>query len=160
MHAFGQLPQAGIFLVVLMNPALNGLHLIVLMIGMCRQPGVNALQVVTHIDDKCPGQFPVRLPQISILLYFPGTDSIDGWHLASDRDGGFNTGPGATLHADWWGGWNDEAMDLWTSGCMQAARNCSYGQTGTSIQLASLNPLQRYEGPNLLALPDGSYPRP
>ncbi len=120
------------------------------------------LSHLTYIDEtqECPAQYPVRLPQISILLYFPGTDSIDGWHLSSDRAGGFNTGPGATLHADWWGGWNDEAMDLWTSGCMQAARNCSYGQTGSSIQLASLNPLQRYEGPNLLALPDGSYPRP
>ena len=61
MHAFGQLPQAGIFLVVLMNPALNGLHLIVLMIGMCRQPGVDALQIVTHIDDKRPGQFPGQI---------------------------------------------------------------------------------------------------
>jgi hypothetical protein len=103
----------------------------------------------------CPASHPVRLPQISILLYFPGTDSVDGWHLSSDLTSGFNSGPGATLHADWWGGWNDDAINLWTSGCMQAARNCSFGQTGTPRRLMSLNPLQTYEGPNVLALPSG-----
>jgi hypothetical protein len=103
----------------------------------------------------CPASHPVRLPQISILLYFPGTGSVDGWHLSSDLTSGFNSGPGATLHADWWGGWNDDAINLWTSGCMQAARNCSFGQTGTPRRLMSLNPLQSYEGENVLALPNG-----
>ena len=102
---------------------------------------------------QCPASHPVRLPQISILLYFPGTDSVEGWHLSSDLTSGFNSGPGASLHADWWGGWNDEAINLWTSGCMQAARNCSFGQTGTPRRLMSLNPLQTYEGENVLALP-------
>jgi len=120
------------------------------------------LSHLTYVAEEqpCPNEYPVRLPQISILLYFPGTDSVDGWHLSSDRASGFNTGPGATLHADWWGGWNDEAMDLWTSGCMRAARNCSFGQTGTDRQLAALNALQTYEGPNFLRLPEGSYPGP
>jgi hypothetical protein len=103
---------------------------------------------------SCPASHPVTLPQISILLYFPGQDSVDGWHLSSDRSGGFNTGPGATLHADWWGGWNDEAMDLWVDGCMKRARNCSFGQTGTSRQLGRLNNWQAYLGPNFLPLPD------
>lgn len=111
-------------------------------------------------QDPCPAEHPVRLPQISILLYFPGAPSVEGWHLASDRAGGGDTDPGATLHADWWGGWNDDAMELWTNGCMRAARNCSFGQTGTDRQLAPLNTLQVYEGPNHLPLPEGSYPRP
>ena len=101
----------------------------------------------------CPSTHPVRLPQISILLYFPGQPSVQGWHLSSDRSGGVNTGPGATLHADWWGGWNDEAMDLWTDGCMKRARNCSFGQTGTDRVLARLNPLQKYDGATFLPLP-------
>lgn len=107
--------------------------------------------VSPHAD--CPATHPVRLPQISILLYFSGVASVDGWHLSSDRSGGFNTGPGATLHADWWGGWNDEAMDLWTNGCMKAARNCSFGQTGTDRVLAKLNNFQNYPGPYLKPLP-------
>jgi hypothetical protein len=101
----------------------------------------------------CPSTHPVRLPQISILMYFPGDQYSKDWHLSSDRTGGFNTGAGATLHADWWGGWNDEAMDLWTDGCMKAARNCSFGQTGTDRQLAKLNNFQNYPGNNYIPLP-------
>lgn len=100
----------------------------------------------------------MRLPQISILLYFPGSSSVAGWHLSSDRHGGANMPPGSSLHADWWGGWNDEAMALWTNGCMRAARNCSFGQTGTNRQLARLNGFQRYEGPNVLPIPAGAHP--
>lgn len=106
-------------------------------------------------ERPCPASHPVRLPQISFLLYYPGASSVDGWHLSSDRHGGRSMAPGSSLHADWWGGWNDEAMELWIGGCMQAARNCSYGQTGTSRQLAALNKLQIYEGPNYLSLPPG-----
>jgi hypothetical protein len=108
--------------------------------------------------NPCPGSHPVRLPQISILLYYPGTSSVQGWHLASDRHNGANATPGSTLHADWWGGWNNEAMNLWTNGCIKAARNCSYGQTGTSRQLAPLNGRQQYEGPNFLPIPAGGMP--
>ena len=110
---------------------------------------------LTYANDvtPCPASHPVRMPQISILLYYPGTDSVDGWHLSSDETDGFNGPPGGTLHADWWGGWNDETMDLWINGCMRASRNCSFGQTGTSRQLAGLNPLEIYEGDNYLPLP-------
>ncbi|MEM7275738.1 MAG: DUF1996 domain-containing protein [Actinomycetota bacterium] len=106
-------------------------------------------------DDQnpCPASHPVRLPRISVLLYFPGGRSTDGWHLSSDDVDGFNGPPGGTLHADWWGAWNDDAMNLWIDGCMRAARNCSFGQTGTSVQLAGLNDREIYEGDNVLPLP-------
>ena len=70
--------------------------------------------------EPCPASHPVRLPQISILLYFPGQQSIDGWHLSADGSGhGHGDGPpGGSLHADWFGGWNDEAVRLWTESCL------------------------------------------
>ncbi len=110
---------------------------------------------LTYVGDSemCPASHPERLPKISILIYWPGTDSVDGWHLSSDDTSSFNGQPGGTLHADWWGGWNDETMDLWIDGCMRASRNCSFGQTGTPQQLAGLNPLEIYEGDNVLPLP-------
>ena len=110
---------------------------------------------LTFADDHtpCPASHPTRLPQISILLYFPGADSVAGWRLSSDDTTGFNGPPGGTLHADWWGGWNDETMDLWIEGCMQSSRNCSFGQTGTPRQLAGLNAPEAYEGENFLPLP-------
>jgi Domain of unknown function (DUF1996) len=109
---------------------------------------------VTTIDENssCPSSHPVRLPQISVLLYFPGVSSVDGWMLSSDMTSGFNGGPGATLHADWYGGWNQAAVKMWTDGCIRAVRDCSYGQTGTSRQLAPINPQQAYQGSNFLAL--------
>ena len=100
----------------------------------------------------CPSSHPVRLPQISLLLYFPGADSVDGWHLSADAHHGGGP-PGGSLHADWFGGWNDETMRLWIDGCMVRARNCSFGQTGTDRRLAALNPLQNHPGPYLLPLP-------
>ena len=103
-------------------------------------------------NQDCPSSHPVRLPQITILLYFPAGNT-SGWYLSSDRSGGFNTGPGATLHADWFGGWNDDAMDLWIDGCIRASRNCSYGQTGTNRMFAKLNNLQNYPGNNFLPMP-------
>lgn len=113
---------------------------------------------LTWVNDHedCPSSHPRRLPTITILLYWPGVDSVDGWHLSSDRSGGFNAPPGGTLHADWWGGWNDEAMDLWIDGCMKASRNCSFGQTGTDRQFSQLNGGNEYEGNNLLPLPASS----
>jgi hypothetical protein len=100
----------------------------------------------------CPSSHPVRLPDITVLLYYPGFGSVDGFHLSSDRPGSL---PGGTLHADWLGGWNEEAQDMWFNGCMRRARNCSGGQTGTSQMLAKLNGLDVYEGENVLPLPPG-----
>lgn len=113
--------------------------------------------VTTSNDAPCPAGYPVRFPQISILLYFAGTSSVNGWHLSSDNFKGFNTAPGSTLHADWFGGWNNEVMDMWTSGCINAVRDCSYGQTGTDRQLAPISETQTYTGPTQLDLPSGSY---
>lgn len=101
----------------------------------------------------CPSSHPRRLPQISFLLYWKGVDSVNGWHLSSDNLGAPDGVPGGSLHADWWGGWNDEAMDLWTNNCLRAARNCSHGQTGTARELASLNRQEKYEGPQFIPLP-------
>jgi hypothetical protein len=110
----------------------------------------------TPEGQSCPASHPVRIPQVTYLLYWSGTGSVDGWHLSSDRASGFNSGPGATLHADWFGGWNQQTTELWTNGCIKPARNCSFGQTGTGRQLAPLNGLQEYEGPTLLPLPAGA----
>ena len=116
-------------------------------------PDFTSHLIYVEEQSDCPASHPRRLPQISFLIYFPGAESVEGWHLSSDDNGSFNGPPGGTLHADWWGGWNDETMELWIEGCMRRARNCSFGQTGTPNQLASLNDLEKYEGENFLTLP-------
>lgn len=107
-------------------------------------------------NEPCPGSHPKRLPQISILIYWKGVPS--GVYLSSDKTGGFNTGPGATLHADWWGGWNKAIADEWLNNCIRPARNCSGGQLGAPQMLAPVSADQQYNGPTLLNLPAGAGP--
>ena len=45
---------------------------------------------------------------------------------------------GGTLHADWVAGWNDSVQSLWLDNCSKDSVNCTLGQTGTSVRLASL----------------------
>lgn len=108
-------------------------------------------------NEACPASHPKRLPQISILIYWKGVPS-SGLYISSDKTGGFNTGPGATLHADWWGGWNKTIADQWLNNCIRPVRNCSGGQLGGPRMLAPLSDDQQYRGPTLLNLPAGAGP--
>jgi hypothetical protein len=111
-------------------------------------------------NDQCPASHPYRVPQITYLIYWPnGTDGagagVANWVLSSDM----RLPPGASLHGDWFGGWNQEAIDLWINGCFDpanvgnGARNCSNGQTGTDRSFRRVSPLNNYEGPYFLPLP-------
>ena len=119
------------------------------------KPAPDYTSHLTYVSESssCPSSHPQRLPQISFLIYWEGTDSVDGWHLSSDNLDAPDGVPGGSLHADWWGGWNDETIALWTNNCLRASRNCSFGQTGTSRELASLNKLEKYEGPRYIPIP-------
>lgn len=121
------------------------------------KPAPDYTSHLTYVNENqpCPSSHPQRLPQISFLIYWRGADSVDGWHLSSDNLDAPGATPGGSLHADWWGAWNDETIELWTFNCLRASRNCTYGQTGTSRQLASLTKLEEYEGPNYIPIPGG-----
>ncbi len=108
-------------------------------------------QVDVHQD--CPASHPVRLPQLGVLLYYPGQDSVRGWKLSSDH--GPNMVPGGTLHADWIGAWHDATMDRWVDNCLKKGRNCTLGQTGTNRTLKRLNGTASddWQGPYLLPIP-------
>ena len=86
---------------------------------------------LNSVIDECPDDYPVRIPELAILLYYPPQASLKGWELSSDM----GADPGSTLHADWIGGWQDETMDLWVENCNRAQRNCTFGQTGTETRL-------------------------
>ena len=111
-------------------------------------------------NEACPASHPYRVPQISYLIYWPnGSDGngagVENWVLSSDRGV-----PGGSLHGDWLGGWNDEAIETWVDGCFdpegtgRGSRNCSLGQTGTSRQFVRVSRLNDYDGPNFLPLPE------
>jgi hypothetical protein len=43
--------------------------------------------------------------------------------------------PGTSLHADWFGAWDDDVMDTWTNHCINRLLNCSGGDLGNGWQL-------------------------
>ena len=46
--------------------------------------------------------------------------------------------PGSTIHADWFGAWEDSVIDLWTANCINKMLNCSGGDLGNGQQLKML----------------------
>jgi Domain of unknown function (DUF1996) len=131
------------------------------------QPILSSSDHLSHairINDQqeCPASHPYRITEISYLVYFPnGSDGagagVAQWRLSSDMGNGV---PGGSLHGDWFGGWNDEAVKIWHEGCINPPelssdpRNCSQGQTGTSRSLRRVSPLNDYSGPNFKPLPE------
>lgn len=108
----------------------------------------------------CPDTHPYRIPQITYLVNFetPAGGTSD-WRLSCDHDldgDGRIDHPGGCLHADWLGAWNDAALDRWHTGCIEALRNCSIGQTSGPRAFARITGdrlagrLQDYVGPQEL----------
>lgn len=105
---------------------------------------------------QCPAGWK-RMPQVSYHIFWPKspTGSYANWYLSSDRMPGMGVKPnGSTLHADWFGGWNDSIMDEWIAKCIRAVNNCGNGQLGDGQRsLKTFYPTD-YEGPtNFLPKP-------
>ena len=136
-------------------------------VDAANQPVLSSPDHLSHalrINDQqeCPASHPYRIAEISYLVYFPnGSDGagagVSKWRLSSDMSNG---PPGGSLHGDWLGGWNDEALKTWHEGCLNPLdptadpRNCSQGQTGTPRSFRRVSPLNDYTGPNFKLLPE------
>ena len=102
------------------------------------------------------------------------------WRLSSDVgwQGTTVANPGGSLHGDWLGGWNPNAIQAWIDGCFDpdtnpaggmftnpgvnnfsGPRNCSLGQTGRNAHWQANNearnfvrqtPSLLYTGPTLI----------
>lgn len=99
--------------------------------------------------EKCPSTHPYVVPTFSLSAFYMVDDSIDRsgdksptantWYLSSDRMAGMPwQTPGSTLHADWFGAWEDSVMKLWTEHCINLLLNCSGGDLGNGQQLKML----------------------
>ena len=88
-------------------------------------------------------------------------ETTEGWYLSSDVDGETfeQTSPGgATIHADWWGGWHPQTNQMWLDNCTKFSTNrpsgCGFGYL-TDGGPDNLSPLpgpalrrtENYEGP-------------
>jgi Domain of unknown function (DUF1996) len=107
----------------------------------------------------CPSSHPYLIPQFTLGAAFsvmPG-ESIQAWHLASDRMPGQPVMPsGATFHADWFGAWDDKTLKTWTSNCIDKILSCSAGQLGDGTIMRRPDNYGLVANPRLVAIP----PRP
>jgi hypothetical protein len=89
--------------------------------------------------------YPVRLPQISLLLsYMVDQDFVDGgWRLATDEMAYcYDTLhlAGCTEHGDYWEAWSDSVRDTWYAHCNNAHNSCTNDLgDGTSLKAHTKN---------------------
>jgi hypothetical protein len=104
--------------------------------------------------DPCPSSHPVELPVIRTRIMYSLQGTTDSptneWFLSSDvnHDGTVATPHGATLHADWFGGWEPETNQLLLDTCIAQKLNCGEQDLGDGREVGRLGP-RRYRGPGL-----------
>jgi len=95
-----------------------------------------------HGENVCPATHPVDIPSFTMLISWShsGYAEYSNWRLASDHVSPHDPTstplpPGSTMHSDWFGGWDDDVMDMWHDGCMDQFKSCSGGALGMGKQL-------------------------
>ena len=79
---------------------------------------------------RCPASHPVDISSVMYRIFFSPDDyggSLTDLHLSSDvKPSGILPG-GTTAHADWFGAWHPEAMDMWVENCNNTQADCETG---------------------------------
>ena len=79
---------------------------------------------MAYPGNGCPASHPVALTGITINVnYKVGANGTSKWRLSSDNydhslPGGYST------HADWFGGWDRDTLNTWTTRCINATMDC------------------------------------
>jgi hypothetical protein len=101
---------------------------------------------------RCPDTHPYIIPTFTLGVWYTTDDDLDRsgtwtegvsntWYLSSDMStDGSMIRPGTSLHADWWGAWDDEVLQTWHAHCINEMLNCAAGVLGDGTQL------RRYSG--------------
>jgi len=96
---------------------------------------------------KCPDTHPWIIPAFTLGAWYTVDSDLQnavdatgnwngtysGWHLSSDEMN--NLEPGKTMHADWFGAWDDSIMAIWTNNCINNLLSCSGGNLGNGQML-------------------------
>ena len=96
------------------------------------------------VDDQmghslCPSTHPYILPFFQLGAWYTNDGTAATWRLSSDRMAGMpDLEPGTSLHADWFGAWEDEILELWTQNCIDKSLSCNGGDLGNGKQLKTL----------------------
>ncbi len=105
-------------------------------------------------DAACPASHPVHIPEITVHVDYPSDGNSSSWRLASDMSGQTN---GESMHADWWGGWDEEISNRWFTNCLKGLNDAANGNLCDGKLLKQHGTLPTfYQGPFVVDAP----PRP
>ncbi len=78
----------------------------------------------------CPSSHPTDISSIMYRIFFKPSDyggALTDLHLSSDIKMDKILPGGTTAHADWFGAWHPEAMDMWVENCNNTQADCETG---------------------------------
>jgi hypothetical protein len=79
---------------------------------------------------RCPDSHPTDISSIMYRIFFrPDVygGALTGLHLSSDVKMDRILPGGTTAHADWFGAWHPEAMQMWVDNCNNTQADCETG---------------------------------
>jgi hypothetical protein len=103
---------------------------------------------------KCPSTHPYVIPAFTMGAWYTVApeDDTSKWKLSSDEM--FPGYPaGYTLHADWFGAWDNNVMSIWTDNCINKMLNCSAGILGNGQQIKMFSGFSWNANPRLVPIP-------
>jgi len=103
---------------------------------------------------KCPAGYPYVIPTFKLGAWYSIVtgDDTSKWTLSSDAMFP-NLPKGATLHADWFGAWDDTVMAMWMDNCINKLLNCSGGDLGNGRQMKMYDGFSWNANPRLVPIP-------
>ena len=101
---------------------------------------------------RCPATHPYVIPAFTIGAWYAVDADKATWRLSSD-DMMPGLVSGTTLHADWFGAWDDTVLDMWTNGCINKQLNCSGGDLGNGKQLKMFDGFKWVAEPHVVPVP-------
>ena len=85
---------------------------------------------------KCDDAHPYVIPSFTLGSWYSveAGDDPNLWSLSSDMMAP-DKPHGSTIHADWFGAWDNNVMSMWMDNCINKLLNCSAGDLGNGKQL-------------------------
>lgn len=84
-------------------------------------------------EPRCPSSHPYLLPFFEAIPWYTNDGTAAEWRLSSDIQ--HDKEGGVTLHADWFGAWEDAIAARWTRNCIDGAKSCTGGDLGDGLQI-------------------------
>lgn len=113
---------------------------------------------------KCPGTHPYTIPTFTLGSWYTVDSTLDAsatwtpggksWYLSSDKmaDGTMMT-PGTSLHADWFGAWDDTVKKTWEDNCLNKLLSGSGGDLCNGTQLKMFSGFKWLTDPRVVDIP-------